>query len=383
MQQKLEAILQQHLQYLMKKKYIKHAVLAVERIDGSYKWSGAEGIAHSDGTAMTPETPFCIASVTKLYIATVILKLHEQGRISIDQSMAAYLPHSLIKGLHRSGPADHTEKITLRHLLEHSSGLPDYLETHTKYQKSIFDIVIEEGDRTWSIQDFVDILREVRSPFFAPQPLEARQKKVRYSDTNYQLLIAIIKEVTGQPLHEVFQDMIYEPLGLKQTFHPGTLPSDSAPRAATLWYRDQPLNIPKALASFGDLNSTVNDLLDFMRALIRGKIFDDPATIKIMCREWNRFGFSLSPLGPRWPIEYGLGIMRFRYPRFLTPLNPLPEVIGHTGVSGSWLFYCQSLEIMVAGNVSQITAGAVPFQFVPKIIRSFQLYYKNFKGLPN
>jgi CubicO group peptidase (beta-lactamase class C family) len=88
-----------------------------------------------------------------------------------------------------------------------------------------------------------------------------------------------------------------------------------------------------------------------------------------MCGEWNRFGFSLSPLGPGWPIEYGLGIMRFRYPRFLAPIKPVPEIIGHTGVSGSWLFYCPDLDMILAGDVSQITAGAVPFQFVPKILR--------------
>ncbi|NPV75958.1 MAG: beta-lactamase family protein [Anaerolineae bacterium] len=377
MKPKLEAILKQSLQDLVKTKHIKHAVLAIESMAGPFKWSGAEGIAQPDGTAMTPETPFCIASVTKLFIAATILKLHEQRQISIDESMAAYLPDSLIKGLHRIGTVDYTKKITLRHLLEHSSGLPDYLEIHTKDKKSIFDIVIEEGDRSWSIQDFMDIVREVNAPLFAPQPLEARHKKVRYSDTNYQLLIAIIKEVTSQSLHKVFNEMIYEPLGLKQTFHPGTSPSGSISEVATLWYKDQPLNIPKALASFGDLNSTVGDLLIFLRALISGMIFDDPATIKFMCREWNRFGFSLSPVGPGWPIEYGLGIMRFRYPRFLTPLNPLPEVIGHTGVSGSWLFYCPSLEMLMAGDVSQITAGGVPFQFVPKIIRSLQSYHKN------
>ncbi len=379
MELNLEAILYQHLQHLMKTKHIKHAVLAVESMDGSFKWSGAEGIAHPDGTIMTPDTPFFIASVTKLYIAGVILKLHEQGRISIEQPMASYLPNKLINCLHRSGTEDHTGKITVRNLLEHSSGLPDYLEIHTKDKKSIFNIVIEEGDRSWSIQDFVDIVRDVNTPIFAPQPLEAKKKKVRYSDTNYQLLIAIIKEVTGQSLHEVLQDMIYEPLGLSKTFHPGIVPSGCIPKAAKLWYKDQVLNIPEALKSFGDLYSTADDLFAFMRALISGKIFDNPSTSKIMCKEWNRFGFSLSPVGPGWPIEYGLGIMRFRYPRFLTLFNPLPEVIGHTGVSGSWLFYCPALEIMLAGNVSQITAGAAPFKFVPQIIRSLQPHYKRFK----
>jgi hypothetical protein len=64
--------------------------------------------------------------------------------------------------------------------------------------------------------------------------------------------------------------------------------------------------------------------------------------------------------------------MRFRNPRFLNPFSPIPEVIGHTGVSGSWLFYCPPLEMMIAGNVSQITAAAVPFKIIPKILKSLQ-----------
>jgi CubicO group peptidase (beta-lactamase class C family) len=372
MTRELDLILENHLQDLIRMKQIKHAVLAVESLDGSYKWSNAVGIAQPDGTLMTPATPFCIASVTKLHIAVTILKLYEQGRVSIDQPMSSYLPSNLIKGLHRSGSEDNTGKITLRHLLEHSSGLPDYLEIRSKYQKSIFDTVIEEGDRSWSRKDFLDIVRDFNTPLFAPQPLGSKKKKIRYSDTNYQLLIAIILEVTGQPINEVFKEMIYEPLGLEHTFHPGTVLTNPELKPASLWYIDQPLNIPHALASFGDLYSTTDELFTFMRALISGKIFKDPATFQLMCSEWNQFGFSLSALGPGWPIEYGLGIMRFRLPRFLTPFSPIPQIIGHTGVSGSWLFYCPPLEMMIAGNVSQITAAAVPFQIMPKILKSLQ-----------
>jgi CubicO group peptidase (beta-lactamase class C family) len=377
MDSKLQAALQQHLQDIMKTKHVKHAILAVESMDGTFKWSGVEGIADPEGTAMTLDTPFCIASITKLYIATAILKLQEQGHLSIDQSIAAYLPSSLIEGLYRIGNEDHTEIITVRNLLGHSSGLPDYLEIRTKDKKSIFDIAIEDGDRSWSKKDFADIVRDFNSPHFEPQPLKLVKKKVRYSDTNYQMLIAVIEEVTGKPLHEVFQELIYEPLGIKHTYHPGREPNESVPKAAMLWYKDHALDIPKALYSFSDLNSTMADLLVFMRALIRGNIFSDLVTNTIMWREWNQFGFSLSPIGPGWPIEYGLGIMRFRFPRFMTPIKPLPEVIGHTGVTGSWVFYSPPLDIMIAGNVSQVTASALPFRQIPRILRSLQTHYGN------
>jgi D-alanyl-D-alanine carboxypeptidase len=129
------------------------------------------------------------------------------------------------------------------------------------------------------------------------------------------------------------------------------------------------------MSSFQDLYSTVGDLMVFMRALIRGELFDDPATVNLMHGEWNQFGFSISPVGPGWPIEYGLGMMRLRYPRILTPFRPVPDIIGHTGASGSWLFYCPPLDLLLAGNVSQITAAAVPFQFVPKLLRALKPFF--------
>lgn len=119
--------LKELLQRLMQIKNVKHAVVAVERGDGSFRWFGATGMANPDGTPMREDTPFWIASVTKLYIATAILKLHEQGRLSIYDPMAKYLPQSMIGGLHRTrAGVDQTGKITLRHLLGHASGLPDY-----------------------------------------------------------------------------------------------------------------------------------------------------------------------------------------------------------------------------------------------------------------
>ncbi len=73
----VEKILQEQLQRLVTARHIHHAVAAVESMDGNFKWSGAVGIAYPDGTPMTPETPFWIASITKLFTAAAILKLHE------------------------------------------------------------------------------------------------------------------------------------------------------------------------------------------------------------------------------------------------------------------------------------------------------------------
>jgi CubicO group peptidase (beta-lactamase class C family) len=350
---------------------IKHALVAVESGDQSFRWVGAAGDAHPDGTSMREDTPFWIASVTKLYIAAAIVKLHEQGRVELEEPISAYLPPSLIDGLHRLNGADHTDEITVRHLLGHSSGLPDYLEDAPEGEESLMDRLIEH-DRSWTTEDAIRIAREELTPRFAPQPLDARRQKISYSDTNYQLLIAIIEAVTGQPLHAVFQEMFYEPLHLEQTFHPGS-PAEPDLEPATVWFEDQPLDVPLAMRSFRDLVSTADDTLAFIRALVHGEVFDDPATLEVMKRwgSWNRFGFSLdpAPTSPTWPIQYGLGMVRLHIPRIFSPLRPVPPVIGHTGISGAWLFYCPELDVQLSGTVGQMTAGAVPFRFVPSLLR--------------
>ena len=98
---------------------------------------------------------------------------------------------------------------------------------------------------------------------------------------------------------------------------------------------------------------------------------------------WNRFGLPTdraSLRSPGWPIEYGLGMMRFRLPRMLTPWRPVPSVVGHTGSTGCWLFYCEELDVFLCGSVDEVTAGAVPYRVVPEILR---LLGSELRGRPN
>lgn len=359
--------LQDQLRQLMSQDRVKHAIVAVESTDKSFRWVGTAGDAYLDGTPMQEDTPFWIASVTKLYIATAVMKLYERGNIRLQNPMATYLPASLIDGLHCVNGVDHTDNITVRHLLSHTSGLPEYLESPSRGQLSLFDRAIEQ-DRSWAIEEVLQIVRDLK-PYFPPQPLEAKRQKARYSDTNFQLLIEIIEAVTGKRVNEAFAELIYGPLNLKNTLHPHEL-EETTPKPATLWHDDQPLDRPLAMASFRDLCSTADDLLAFMRALIRDEVFDDSSTRMTMMENFNRFGFSLSPVAPSWPIEYGLGIMRFRIPRIFSPLRATPDMVGHTGVSGSWLFYSSQLEVLLCGTVDQLTAPDVPFRFVPNLLRT-------------
>lgn len=358
---------------LLKTRGVKQALATIESGDGSFQWSRLGSSVKPDELKSGVDHPFWIASVTKLFIAASILKLEEKKLLSIDNPVNEYLDQDLVEGLHCTKKGvDNSSQITLRHLLSHTSGLPDYIEIKPKGGKSLFDMVLEKGDRSWSVVDSMQIVKDAKSPLFDPQPFEKEVKKARYSDTNFQLLIAVIEEVTGKPIATVFKDMFYKPLNLRRTFHPGTTPLDPAtPEPIPVWIGDHLLDKPLAMKSFGDLYSTAADLFTFMRALNSGLLFDNPDTANLMGGKWNRFGFLISPIAPGWPIEYGLGMMRFELPRFVSPFKAVPAVIGHTGASGAWLFYCPANDIYLVGTVSQVEATAAPFRFIPKALKLF------------
>jgi len=366
----LDAELEHLLHELAARKNIHNAMFLIEKMDGSFRWAGTAGDANLDGAPLRADTPIFIASVTKLYIASAILILNERNLIQLDQPLRAYLPEALVRELHILDGVDRTGQITLQHLLGHSSGLPDYLEDKPKGGQNFAERLIAQ-DFAFSIEDMLEVVRSLK-PHFPPQQLDGPKQKIRYCDTNYQLLIAVIEAVTGNSLHQAFTELIYKPLGLEDTWHPGA--RTGMPEPAMLWMDDQPLQIPLAMRSFGDVVSTLDDLFKFMRGLMRGEVFGDPATRNLMVGHWNTFGFSLNPvrLSPGWPIEYGLGMMRFKIPKLFSGFRSIPAVVGHSGATGSWLFYCEELDVLLAGTVNQLSAGAVPFQYIPKMLQALE-----------
>lgn len=368
--------LQAMVRGLTKKRGVRHAIVAIGTGQGEPIWIGTDGTADGATAPMTPETPFFLASVTKLYIATAILRLHERGAIGLDSPMADYLPAELAAGLHRWKGRDRTGEITVRHLLGHASGLPEYLLLARKGEKSLFDRAGGSEELEWGIGEIAQLVRDCGRPDFPPCPFDGRRHTIRYSDTNFQFLIAIIEMVYGRPLQEAFEELIFQPLGLTRTFLPGTpVAARVSPEPAVFWAGDDRLDTkPATLRSFRDLYSTAHESLRFMAALVQGRVFDDPATVRLMTEHFNPLGFSFSlrPVGPGWPMEYGLGMIRFRMPRLFTGFKQAPTLLGHTGVTGSWLFHVPDLDLIFSGTVDQVTGAPVPYRFVPRLVLELQ-----------
>jgi len=364
--------LERELVRLSQRSGVPHAVLHVERQDGSFMWAGAAGVARSDGAPMTTATPFNVAGIDKVFTAAAILRLYERNLIELDAPITSCLPTALTQGLNRIGGIDYASQITVRHLACHTSGIASYLDEAPRGGKSVADRIVLDGDLDLSSGGLLNIVREQLPSHFQPKRSYRTRPRVRYSDTNYLLLNAVIEAVAGEPAHVVIQREVFVPAGLRHTWYWGlTEPAAPVPAEAAIWSGQTALDVPLALKSLRAAYSTAGDLVMLLRSLSGSTFFERRGTWGLMQR-WHRFGIrrgaSATTL-PGWPIAYGFGLMRFQKPRVLTPLQRMPALVGHSGSTGSWVFHCPERNLYLAGTVSEVNSADVPFQVLPLLLR--------------
>jgi CubicO group peptidase (beta-lactamase class C family) len=340
---------------------VKNCALAVATSDGSFAWSGAAGIAHENGQApMTGDTPIYIASITKLYTATAVMLFIEKGALSLDDPMAKYLPSELIHGIHVYHGKDYSAEITIRELLSHSSGIADYYTEKAGNGKSLFDLFIERPDRAWTVDETIARARNDLTPRFPPGT------DVAYSDTNFQLLGKVIEAASGKPLHAVYDEFFFRPLGLEHTWLVGHGKSQvvPTPMPADVFYGD--LNITKtrsngAYWADAGIVSTAQEMITFLQALNQGKIIR-LSSLKLM-HNWRWWQF---------PLRYGYGTMYFSLPWPISAVTRIPPLWGHSGSTGSFLYYSEDHDLYMAGSIDQTEskAKARPFVLMGKVIRA-------------
>lgn len=319
------------------------------------------------------DSPCFLASIDKMYNATLLLLLWEQGKVGLDDPIDKYLPVKGIGSIHLSKGSNWSKDITIRHLLTHTSGLADWLEDSPKGGKSLIEQVIESGDRYVSFDEILSKLSGELEAHFPPQNLGYDKIRARYSDTNYILLIEIIEQITGKGLAQVCEEMLLKPLELEQTYFPGlSQPLVPVMDPIPLRVEGNIIEIPELMKSFRGMAGTIDDVIRFAMALTQNRIFQNPDTLKLVMN--TQYGFGLpkdkpSLRAPGWPICYGMGMMKFQLPRIFTGLKVMPTLYGHTGSTGCWVFWSPDLDLYIAGSCDEATAGALPYRLVPKILQ--------------
>jgi len=171
-----------------------------------------------------------IASSTKTFAAVLVLRRIAAGDLTLEQPLASILPRTDLQDLNRFGGRDHAEVITVRDVLAHTSGIPNYYATKALDPRS--DIAaVTAADPGWSYDETLEIARGMDAPF-APH-----SGRAQYSFTNYQLVGRLIETITGCSLEAALRRELFDPLGLTDT---ALLIFDRAGQALPFGVDDQP-----------------------------------------------------------------------------------------------------------------------------------------------
>ena len=238
------------------------ALTAVRDKDGN-----TIGAAAGTGNLETGEAPpldgeVRIGSNTKTFVAVVILQLVQEGKITLDEPIETYLP-GLLHGEGIDGA-----KITVRQLLQHTSGLPEYTDT-VPGETDIFQI----RDNYYSTRDLLDVALSKPAAF---EP----GSQFRYTNTNYIVLTLLAEKVTHRPLAEQITQRITEPLGLAHTYYPnpgeeeirGTHPHGYHRNTPTENWQDITRMDPSWAGGAGAMISTPSELTTFIQATFDGTL---------------------------------------------------------------------------------------------------------------
>lgn len=303
----LDGALQAALERFRKRAGIPGVSATIVFADGS-TWTGVSGLADvAKGRPVTPETAFSLASISKTFVATLILELAGEGKLNLDASARTYLPTI------RIDPG-----VTVRQLLDHTSGLHDFFQN-----RKIDAALLGDRSATW---DATRALGFVGKPYFKPGA------GWHYSNTNYLVLGLLAERVAGVSLASQLRTRFFGPLDLSDTFYQAverargpvahgyrftgskaTLPPiDVAERSGIMPFR----SVVTAAGGAGSVAATSRDVAAWARALYGGEVLDAEGLATML-------GDVGATAGYHPPIPYGLGVQ--------APLVNGYRTYGHSG----------------------------------------------------
>jgi D-alanyl-D-alanine carboxypeptidase len=260
--------------------------------DGS-TWRGVSGLANiAAGTSVTPETAFAVGSISKTFLAALVLDLAADGKLRLDAPARTYVPSLPI-----------ASSITIRQLLDHTSGLYDFF-----FKPGIDQALRADRSAIWTP---ARSLRYVGKPYFKPG------LGWHYSNTNYLVLGLVAEKVGGASVARQLRDRYLKPLGLAKTFYQvaekpriavahgyrfagsrKTLPPiDLADGTGVTPFR----SVVTAAGAAGSIASTSSDIARWAHALYSGQVLDE-ASLELM------IGDAKATALLKARVPYGLGV---------------------------------------------------------------------------
>lgn len=279
-------------------------MMTIKTPDGNI-WSGASGkIDLASDTDLKPCNISRIGSITKTFTAVLVLDQVDKGIINLDDSINKYLDVTITSKI------DQSHHITIRNLLNHSSGLRDYTTI------SGFTEFINEPKRIFTTQEYLELNVFDRELLFTPGT------SFSYSNANYGLLGWILEEITGQKLQKLYEEVITKPLGLHHTSYSKETPTPSHLMRGYADFNDDGKIFDTSdwgvliISPAAGILSNTYDLLIFQEALHGGQL--------LSAQSYQEMITFINVVDPKFDrTEYGLGLRKWE--------TEFGEAYGHSG----------------------------------------------------
>lgn len=298
--------------------------------------------------------PIHLASVGKLFTATIISILYEKGELNFNDKISKFLDSELMNGLHVYKGKDYSEQITIRNLLMQTSGLYDVF--YHLFKKMSKDKSFKPTTREaifWGKENL--------------KPVAVPGKRHFYTDTNYYLLGLIIESITKKPFYKVVHELIFNPLKMNNSYMYGFSKPKIKSKYPLADLFLESINfksvegIHKIDYAGGSVSAPLEEYLLFFKELVEGKIIKKE-TFKKMINDDIYMGF------PTVGFRYGYSIWK---PITIPLLMPKKYIcFGCVGVTGAFMFYHPNTESYIIGSFNDSSYKRKALQFmISKIIK--------------
>jgi D-alanyl-D-alanine carboxypeptidase len=303
-------------------------LIHIESPDRNISWSGAAGFSDkAKQVRMEPGQSFRIASVTKTFVASTILRLWEDKKLALEDPISKYISPEHSEILTKGGYD--VNKITIRHLLTHSSGLFDHAQTE-EFMNRIFS----EPGHVWTRTEQVQKATEWG------KPVGEIGERFSYADTGYILLGEIIEKLTGKTMNDAIRgELALKKMGLNDTWIEGFRSPEKENRIHQYFNGTDTYNFNPSLDLYGGggFLSTGKDLAIYFQKLFNNKVYRHESTLDTM----------LTPVHYREKPR-----MDYRKGMYMISINGM-DVYTHTGFWGTQVIYIPSMNTSIAVNYSQ------------------------------
>ncbi len=315
----------------------------------------AKGYGYADLEKKIPaatSTAYRIASITKLFTATAILQLRDRGKLQLDDPVAKHLDWFHLRDTFEDSPV-----ITIRHLLTHTSGLPR--ELNALY---------------WDDMSFPELAEFVKM-FQESSTILPRETELKYSNVAFNVLGEVVASVSGKPYPDYVREYILEPLGMTGT---DVTPQKDMPTLAKGYgfrkpgqpRRVEPFFDKKAMASSGNMASTVEDLARFLSLqfgegaaggaqILKGPTLREMHRVHWLCPNWKSgwgLGWSVVKVDGQVRITHGGSVPGYKTFVSAAPADKIGVIVLTNAEDGNPRSYAKNAWAIIAPAVKKATA---------------------------